>query len=113
MSPRKRSRKARLGKQNPEARTGIFGPLRRSDTELLAWALGGLIVGVVIGGDDVSGVPDHDSLAGGDSSAVPGEDGEKHPPEYRDGAGVCGDVQYRAVFAGPGRVSVPNTPLFL
>ena len=33
----------------PDAQKGIFGPLRRSDTELLAWALGGLIVGVVIG----------------------------------------------------------------
>ncbi len=49
MSPSKRSRTARPGKQNPDARTGIFSPLRRSDTELLGWALGGLIVGVVIG----------------------------------------------------------------
>ena len=59
-------------------------------------------------GDDVSGVPGHDNLAGGDSAAVHREDGEEHPPESRDGAGVFGDVRYRAVLTGFGRVSVPD-----
>ncbi len=49
MSPRRKSGKRQSRSDKPDAQKGIFGPLRRSDMELLAWALGGLIIGVVIG----------------------------------------------------------------
>ena len=49
MSPRRKSGKRQARSDKPDAQKGIFGPLGRSDTELLAWALGGLIIGVAIG----------------------------------------------------------------
>ena len=49
LTKRRRSRRQGSGGRAASARVGVLGPPRRSDWELAAWALAGLIVGAAIG----------------------------------------------------------------
>ena len=49
MSPRRRPGKRQSASAKAVSRPGLCGPLQRNDLELLAWAVFGLLVGIVLG----------------------------------------------------------------